>query len=121
MISATIFGRLGARPETRDAGSSTVTALRVASTHGYKERKTTTSISVNLRGTRGDWLAQNLDKGERVIATGQLYARTWENKDGEERSQLTLDANNVEKLDWNDAPKAQAAPARSSLDDEIPF
>ena len=56
-----------------------------------------------------------------MIATGQIYSRTWENKDGEERSQLTMDANSVEKLDWNDAPKKQAAPARSALDDEIPF
>ena len=121
MINATIYGRLGAQPETRDAGSSTVTELRVASSHGYKERKTTTWLRVNVWGKRGEWIAQNVDKGERVICTGQIYSRTWENKDGEERSQLTMDANSVEKLDWNDAPKKQAAPARSALDDEIPF
>ena len=120
MISATIFGRLGARPETREAGSNTVTELRVACSHGYKDRKVTTWVAVNVWGKYGERLVELFDKGERVIATGQLYSRTWENKNGEERSKLTLEATKVDKIDWNDAPKAQA-PARSSLDDEIPF
>jgi single-strand DNA-binding protein len=39
--------------------------------------------------------AESLRKGTRVIATGKLTSRTWETKEGEKRTDLTLDVDEL--------------------------
>lgn len=112
-INATIFGRMGADPETRDAGSSTVTSIRIASDHGFGERKTTTWVSVSIWGKRGQWVSDNMRKGERVVASGMLHQRTWTKKDGSEGLSLDLEATQVDRVDWPAKDAAQAPQGRS--------
>jgi single-strand DNA-binding protein len=112
-INATIFGRMGADPETRDAGSSTVTSIRIASDHGFGDRKTTTWVSVSIWGKRGQWVSDNMRKGERVVASGMMQHRTWTKKDGSDAISLELDATQVDRVDWpardaTEAPQPRA-------------
>lgn len=80
-ISATIIGRLGKDPETRQAGSHSVTELRVATRHGFGDREVTTWLSVSLWGRRGETAAKHLRRGDSVILTGcSIYNEEWEGK-----------------------------------------
>jgi len=112
-INATVFGRLGDDPETRDAAGSTVCSLRVASSDGYGDRRTTTWLNINIWGKRGEWVAENMKKGERVLVTGQLHERKW----GEEANQraLELRADTVTRIDWpEEKPAAAPGPAKKA-------
>ena len=68
-ISATIIGRLGAPPETRQVGQHTVTEFRVATDHGFGDRRTTTWVSVSIWGKRGQTAADHFSKGDGIIFT----------------------------------------------------
>ena len=109
-INATLFGRMGADPETRDAGSGTVTSIRVASDHGFGDRKTTTWVTVSIWGKRGKWVGENMQKGERLVAYGMLHQRTYTKKDGTEGTSLDLEATQVDRVDWPAKDAAQSPP-----------
>ena len=91
-----IIGNLGADPELRyTPGGKAVTDLRVA-------------VNNNQRGPDGEWveetlwfrvsvweqaaerLAEQLRKGNKVFAEGQLRAREYEARDGQKRTSLEL-------------------------------
>jgi single-strand DNA-binding protein len=91
-----IIGNLGADPELRyTPGGKAVTDLRVA-------------VNNNQRGPDGEWteetlwfrvsvweqaaerLAEQLRKGNKVYAEGQLRVREFEGRDGEKRQSLEL-------------------------------
>ena len=147
-----IIGNLGADPELRYTPSGkAVTDLRVA-------------VNNNQRGPDGEWveetlwfrvsvweqaaerLAEQLRKGNKVFAEGQLRVREFEGRDGEKRQSLELAFARVVNLErrpredgggpggpgdsFSDAPPAvrpRGAPQRSSAPgdemdvDDIPF
>lgn len=85
-ISATVIGRLGQDPETRQAGSSTVTSLSVASDHGFGDRKTTTWVKVSLWGKDGERAVGHLHKGDPVGCTGDMVLREYQSAKGAGKS-----------------------------------
>ncbi len=147
-----IIGNLGADPELRYTPSGkAVTNLRVA-------------VNDRSRGTDGEWveetmwigvevweqqaerLAEQLRKGNKIYAEGQLRAREYDGNDGQKRTSLELRCARVVNLErrprdeeggapggggaYDDAPpavKPRGAPQRSSspgeeMDvDDIPF
>ena len=147
-----IIGNLGADPELRYTPSGkAVTDLRVA-------------VNNNQRGPDGEWveetlwfrvsvweqaaerLAEQLRKGNKVFAEGQLRVREYESRDGEKRQSLELAFARVVNLErrprdeggfagseggsYGDAPpqvKPRGAETRSSAPgqemdvDDIPF
>ncbi len=144
-----IIGNLGADPELRyTPNGKAVTDLRVA-------------VNNNQRGADGEWveetlwfrvsvweqaaerLAEQLRKGNKVFAEGQLRVREFDGRDGEKRQSLELAFARVVNLErraredgsgggFDDAPpqvKPRGAdqPARSSAPgaemdvDDIPF
>lgn len=145
-----IIGNLGADPELRYTPSGkAVTDLRVA-------------VNNNQRGPDGEWveetlwfrvsvweqaaerLAEQLRKGNKVFAEGQLRVREFEGRDGEKRQSLELAFARVVNLErrprdeggdgsqgsYGDAPpqvKPRGAEQRSSAPgaemdvDDIPF
>lgn len=114
MISATIFGRLGADPEvTTTQGGTSVMKLRVACDHGYGDRKSTTWVRAAVFGKMADALAGKLAKGNRVVVTGELYSQEWTSKDGAAKVGIELDARDVKIVDYADAaPTGQQRPAQ---------
>ena len=148
-----IIGNLGADPELRDTpGGKAVTELRVA-------------VNDNRKGPDGEWIeetlwfrvsvweqaaermAEQLRKGNKIYAEGQLRAREYEARDGQKRTSLELAFARVVNLErrprdeegggqgggatYDDAPPAvrpRGAPQRQSsapgaeMDvDDIPF
>lgn len=72
-IHATIAGRLGHDAETRNAGNTTATGFRVATDHGFGDRKQTLWVDCTIWGQRGERLASHLTKGSGVVVSGPLY------------------------------------------------
>ncbi|HEX7172266.1 MAG TPA: single-stranded DNA-binding protein [Candidatus Limnocylindria bacterium] len=148
-----IIGNLGADPELRyTPNGKAVTELRVA-------------VNNNQRGPDGEWveetlwfrvsvweqaaerLAEQLRKGNKVYAEGQLRAREYESRDGEKRTSLELAFARVVNLErrprdedgggakaggsYGDAPPAvrprgaeqrgSSAPGNEMDVDDIPF
>jgi len=141
-----IIGNLGADPELRYTPSGkAVTDLRVA-------------VNNNQRGPDGEWveetlwfrvsvweqaaerLAEQLRKGNKVFAEGQLRVREYEGRDGEKRQSLELAFARVVNLarrprdesgdaSYGDAPPAvrprgagqSSAPGAEMDVDDIPF
>jgi len=93
MIHATVIGRLGRDPETKEVGGDTVASFSVASDQGYGEKKTTNWVRVSVWGKRGLKLAQMLTKGDRVAVRGSLETSE---KDG--KTYLSIRADEVELL-----------------------
>lgn len=127
-IHATITGRLGADPELRSTASGTpMLRLRLASSHGWGDRETTTWVGCTMFGRRAESVARLLSKGSYVTVRGAVYET--EGQDG--RRYLNCDVDDIDL-----PPKsvnAGAAPAReqerpaaygsqpTGSDDDIPF
>lgn len=108
MISATIYGRLGADPEvTTTQGGTSVLKLRVACDHGYGDKKSTTWVRAACFGKMADGLAGKLAKGNRVVVSGELYSQEWTAKDGAAKVGLELDARDVRIIDYADSGAGQ--------------
>jgi single-strand DNA-binding protein len=141
-----IIGNLGADPELRyTPGGKAVTELRIA-------------VNDNRKGPDGEWieetlwfrvsvweqaaerLAEQLRKGNKVYAEGQLRVREYESRDGEKRQSLELGFARVVNLErrprdeaaeqsYGDAPPAvrprgasqSSAPGAEMDVDDIPF
>ena len=80
--SITLVGNLGADPESRTAGSSTVTELRLAVSTGWGDRKTTTWYRASIWGKSGENAVRLLRKGSSVVVSGEFSVREFEKKDG---------------------------------------
>lgn len=76
------IGRLGADPETRQAGSSSVTTFSLATTEGFGDRENTTWWRVEVWGKRGEAAAKHLKKGKPVFVSGEPCVRRYDKQDG---------------------------------------
>ena len=121
-----IIGNLGADPELRYTPSGkAVTELRVA-------------VNNNQRGPDGEWveetlwfrvsvweqaaerLAEQLRKGNKIYAEGQLRVREYESRDGEKRQSLELAFARVVNLERRPRDEEGGGGSRGSYGDEPP-
>lgn len=99
----TIVGNLTTDPELRFTNSGTpVATFRVASTPRVYNRDTSQwedgealFITCNAWKQMGENIAETLTKGTRVIVTGNLKQRTYEAKDGTERTVVEIEVYEV--------------------------
>lgn len=121
MIHATIIGRLGRDPETKEVGKDVVASFSVACDQGWGERKSTNWIRVSVWGARGTKLASMLAKGDRVAVRGALETAE---KDG--KTYLQMRADDVELLgggagEGKGAPKGSGSRPTADDLDGMPF
>lgn len=113
MNSWSITGHLGKDPEPRVTNSGKdVLNLRVAlKQRVYEDGKwveQTEWVDVSMFGQRTKWLAENLRKGMRIGASGEMRVRRYTTGAGEAKVQIELMANDIEPLDraqQDDAPR----------------
>jgi single-strand DNA-binding protein len=99
----TVTGNVGADPRTRVvAGGQVVTDFRIASTPRKVDRTTeawtdgeTIWFGVSCWRMLAENVAASIKKGDRVVVTGRLRARSWTTEQGEERSNLEIEAQTV--------------------------
>ena len=121
-----IIGNLGADPELRyTPGGKAVTDLRVA-------------VNDNRKGPDGEWieetlwfrvsvweqqaerLAEQLRKGNKIYAEGQLRAREYEARDGQKRTSLELAFARVVNLERRPRDEGSSPGGEGSLGDAPP-
>jgi len=126
-----IVGRLGADPETRIAGQSTVTTLRVATDAGWGGRKTTTWTTMEIWGRRGEAAAEHLRRGRAVECSGEVSLEEWEGRDGKRWTLRLLHADwtfvptdvrsdGAGRVERDQEPR-RAHQQQERADDDIPF
>ena len=94
--SITVVGNLVEDPELRYTQSGTALAnVRVASSRRFQDRNQEWQEETAVfRGTvwreMAEQVAESLHKGDRVIITGSIEQRDWEDNQGQKRSSLEL-------------------------------
>lgn len=113
-----IDGNLGANPELKEVGSSSVCNFSIAHNRTVKGEKQTDWFRVAVWGKQGERLSELLTSGQRVVVDGRFLPRSYE-KDGETRISFDINADNVSFVS---APGAsQGAADEPDDDDDIDF
>ena len=100
--TVTIVGNLTRDPELRFTPSGQATATfgvavnRRGQNRQSQEREEATSfLDVVCWGQLAENAAQSLTRGTRVVVSGRLDQRSWENQEGEKRSKIEITADEV--------------------------
>lgn len=114
----TIVGNLTNAPELRFTPSgSAVANFTVAATPKTFDRQSnewrdgeTLFMRVSAWKELGENVAESLEKGQRVVVTGRLKSRSYDTKEGEKRTVIELEADEVApSLRWATAKVTRAA------------
>lgn len=138
-----LLGRLGADPEIRSTQSGEkVASLRIATGEKWKDKTTgeekerTEWHTVVIWGPLAGVADRFLRKGARCLVEGAMRTRKWQDQSGADRwsTEVVLSGFNarLDVIDWPEGSGSGAAkgqeqayadlpPARSDMDDEIPF
>ncbi len=127
-----ICGNLTDNPELRfTPNGAAVANFRVAVTPRVKDGDTwkdgeTSFFRVNAWRQMAENATESLSKGDRVIVVGRLKARSWETPEGERRSVVEIEADEIgPSLRWATAKPeratSKAKPAAGQFNDEPPF
>lgn len=129
-----LIGNLGADPEFRIVGDTSILKLRIATSEKWKnkdgeDQESTQWHSASIWGKRGEALGKILVKGDKVAVRGKIKYSTSE-KDGVKSYFTDITVDDVELLGGKrmpaekapEAPAAARTPAGPPLsDDDIPF
>lgn len=114
----TIIGNLTADPELRQTTNASVVNFTIASTPRTFDRqandwKDGETLFLNSSAWRdlAEGIAANLRKGQRVIAQGFLKQRTYETKEGEKRTVVEFDVQDIGPAIPRTKPNTQRAGA----------
>jgi single-strand DNA-binding protein len=125
--TATILGRLGAEPETKEISTGTMVILSIATNKRYKGEKMTVWHKVRVFGRTAENVLQWLHKGDTALFYGDLDYEEFTAKDGTEMKKAVIIARDVtfvsvpkERVEDPMAPKPAPKPAHDP-DDTIPF
>jgi single-strand DNA-binding protein len=134
MANKVIFsGYLGADPDTRTAGETTATEVRIADTERWKDkngekREKTTWWKVIFWGKSGETVAKYFRKGAWIYTESSITTRTYEDKDGKK-----VYVTEGRGIKWEFGPKTESSGSGSGSgpgsdydpgptpDDDIPF
>lgn len=133
--TVTIVGNVTREPELRfTASGQAVTNLSIAANRRWQNKTTneweeaTSFFDVTVWGQHAENVAQSIPKGCRIIVTGRLDQRTWEDKvSGDKRSKVEIVADEIApSLRWatcqvNKTERQTPAAKPAYTDDEEPF
>jgi len=98
-----LIGNLGTDPEMRESNYGSIANLSIATSEGYKDKKTGEWINktewhrVVAFGFTAD-SAEKLSKGDQVYVAGSLQTRKWTDNDGNDRYTTEVKARTIRKL-----------------------
>lgn len=98
-----LIGNLTKDPESRQAGSNTITSFAVAVNRKWtgKDGQVKEEVSFfdcDAWGKTGELVMQYLKKGRQVLVLGRLQQERWEAQDGQKRSKVKIVADNIQFL-----------------------
>lgn len=96
----TIYGNVTADPDVRVLGNGTHLAkFSVAVNHRYMKNEEWVDDTSFINVVAWRWLGEDVDrvleKGVRVVVTGRLSQRSWEDSEGNKRSTVELVADEI--------------------------
>ena len=102
-VTITVIGNLTDDPELRFTPSGAAVAkFRVASTPRFLDRQTNEwkdgeplFLTCNIWRQAAENVAESLQRGARVIVTGRLRQRTYETREGEKRTVMELEVDEI--------------------------
>lgn len=98
----TLMGNLTRDPELRDANGQNVVGFSLALNRSYKQddewKEATDYIDITAWGNLATQVSENVNKGDRVLVSGRLQSRSWE-QDGVKRNKVEVLATDVTFLD----------------------
>lgn len=119
--SVTLIGRLGADPEVRQAGATTVCNLRIATSEKRKGEEKTEWHNVTVFGETAEACAKFLVKGRELCVQGRLQMREWTDKAGNKRFSTDVVADRVVFLGSKGESGGTGQTKPSAPDDDVPF
>lgn len=106
MIIVNVSGNLGQEASIRQAGNTQVVSFSVASTRKVKGEKETTWVRCSYFGAKAVAVAPFLQKGARVVVSGEGSLREYQGK-----TSLEVNVSNLELL--GGAPRQQQSASES--------
>lgn len=110
-----IAGRLTRDPELKyGASGMAFCTLGLANTRYFKRKdgsrdEVDTFVDVKLFDKQAEWVGERLRKGRPVLVEGRLQMDQWEDKaTGQKRSKITILAQRVTPLDWDESERNSA-------------
>ena len=118
----TIVGNLTDDPELRYTANGAAVAnftvaysTRIRDAAGNWTDGDTSFFRVNVWRGLAENAAESLTRGTRVVVTGRLRQRSWENQEGEKRSMIEIEADDVgPSLKWATAKVEKTSRSSSS-------
>ncbi len=134
----TISGRLTRDVDLRYTPSGTPTTnITVANDRSWRDsdgnwQSATNFLRVVLWTKTAEWATENLGKGSPVIVQGRMQTRSWQNKDGDNRSITEIVAYRIQPLEReynpnqpqksnNNNKDLKENEEEENIDDDIPF
>ena len=118
----TLTGNLTDDPELRFTPSGVAVARfrlavdqRVWDADGWKDGESS-YFRVNVWRDQAEHVSRSLSKGARCVVVGRLKSRSWETPEGQRRSTVEVEADDV-AASLRFAPAAPAKPARKAEED----
>lgn len=103
-----ITGNLTKQPELRfTTNEKAVCTFDIANNEGYGDKKQTNYFKVVVWGKIGENCANYLDKGSKVLITGRLGNRSYDDKEGNKKHITEITASEVEFLSSKGTGQAQ--------------
>lgn len=124
MNQIALIGRLGQDPQTRHTGSGKAVAnFNLAVDDGFGERKKTYWIPIVCWEKTAELAQQYLVKGSQVAVVGKLSQRSYEDKDGNNRTVFEVVAAQLDFLTKAEkrSQSEQSFDAPQVADEDIPF
>ena len=108
MINKVILqGNLTRNPDFRNTASgNAVCSMTVAHNRKSGDREETLFVDVTVWGKSAEYCRQYLAKGSPVLIEGRLTLETWQGKDGQNKSKVSITAENVQGLNRNNTSNA---------------
>jgi len=131
--SAIISGRLTFDPEIRyTSNNSSFCKFSVASNRAYRDQsgnwqEETDFIDVVAWGATAQRFVDQAQKGSAVVVEGRIQTGNWEDRDGNKRKSVEINASRIQVLDMRDSGRTEPDPGRDNVsndkpvDDDVPF
>ena len=130
-----LLGRIAKTPETRTAGTTTITTLIVATDRvklnnegksykdpetGYTAKETEWHRITCFNGL-GKTVAQYATKGMLVSVRGRIHCSKWTDREGVERYGCEIIAEDVQFLSRGKSASGGEPSGQNDIDDDLPF
>jgi len=113
-----LIGRLTADPELRYTPNGNAVSNFSLAVNRYKDNEAD-FFDIACWQKTAEAVAENLEKGRLVAVSGELRQERWVADDGQNRSKVKVNAQQVKFLDWGDEKKK--ADKAEITDDDAPF